>query len=191
MGSFCLGAFACSSSMISRQRSIHSSQIYTPPGPAISRWTCSWLLPQNEQRYWTRGGFVLAMALLVLRELRKIGVDEYFVHYTVLFGFLGGHKEVPLGIVVNLLVGLPAMVGQNLIQPAYRAKNPPRLHFDIRGGALEARAALVNHDLGIGKGVPLPLGARGKEHRGHTGAHSHAVGLDIGLDLLHSVVDGQ
>src|SRR4051794_37383307 len=36
-----------SSSMISLQRSMHSSQMYTP-GPAISFLTCFWLLPQNE-----------------------------------------------------------------------------------------------------------------------------------------------
>src|SRR5258705_11514658 len=33
--------------MISLQRSMHSSQIYTP-GPAMSFLTCFWLLPQNE-----------------------------------------------------------------------------------------------------------------------------------------------
>src|SRR4051794_8154872 len=36
-----------SSSMISLQRSMHSSQMYTP-GPAISFLTCFWLFPQNE-----------------------------------------------------------------------------------------------------------------------------------------------
>src|SRR5215208_485612 len=33
--------------MISLQRSMHSSQMYTP-GPAISFLTCFWLFPQNE-----------------------------------------------------------------------------------------------------------------------------------------------
>src|SRR5215469_7990229 len=33
--------------MISLQRSMHSSQIYTP-GPAMSFLTCFWLFPQNE-----------------------------------------------------------------------------------------------------------------------------------------------
>src|SRR6476659_9393558 len=33
--------------MISLQRSMHSSQMYTP-GPAISFFTCFWLFPQNE-----------------------------------------------------------------------------------------------------------------------------------------------
>src|SRR4051794_41763297 len=36
-----------SSSMISLQRSMHSSQMYTP-GPAMSFLTCFWLFPQNE-----------------------------------------------------------------------------------------------------------------------------------------------
>src|SRR5215469_11305795 len=40
-------ASASSSSMISLQRSMHSSQMYTP-GPAMSFLTCFWLLPQNE-----------------------------------------------------------------------------------------------------------------------------------------------
>ncbi len=39
---------ASSSSMISLQRSMHSSQMYTP-GPAMSFLTCFWLLPQNER----------------------------------------------------------------------------------------------------------------------------------------------
>src|SRR5580765_7098589 len=38
-----------SSSMISLQRSMHSSQMYTP-GPAISFLTCRWDLPQKLQR---------------------------------------------------------------------------------------------------------------------------------------------
>ena len=33
--------------MISLHNSTHSSQMYTP-GPAMSCWTCFWLLPQNE-----------------------------------------------------------------------------------------------------------------------------------------------
>src|SRR5262249_8296442 len=38
---------ANSSSMISSQRSTHSSQMYTP-GPRMSFLTCFWLFPQNE-----------------------------------------------------------------------------------------------------------------------------------------------
>src|SRR5437588_12223746 len=44
-----LGGAVSSSSMISLQRSMHSSQMYTP-GPAISFLTCLWDLPQKLQR---------------------------------------------------------------------------------------------------------------------------------------------
>src|ERR1700727_807939 len=44
-----LGGAVSSSSMISLQRSMHSSQIYTP-GPAISFLTCLWDLPQKLHR---------------------------------------------------------------------------------------------------------------------------------------------
>ena len=43
------GGAESSSSMISLQRSMHSSQMYTP-GPAISFLTCRWDLPQKLQR---------------------------------------------------------------------------------------------------------------------------------------------
>src|SRR4051812_30774226 len=56
------GCSSISSSMISWQRLMHSSQIYTPC-PAISFRTCSWLLPQKEQRYGTLGPLVLPVAV--------------------------------------------------------------------------------------------------------------------------------
>ena len=46
------GVSSISSSMISWQRLTHSSQMYTP-WPAMSLRTCSWLLPQKQQRYGT------------------------------------------------------------------------------------------------------------------------------------------
>src|SRR3954447_23152872 len=44
-----VGGAVSSSSMISLQRSMHSSQMYTP-GPAISFLTCRCDFPQKEQR---------------------------------------------------------------------------------------------------------------------------------------------
>jgi hypothetical protein len=68
-------AFGCSSissSMISWQRLMHSSQMYTPC-PAISFRTCSWLLPQNEHRYGTLGPLVLLVEVTpaVLSSVRS------------------------------------------------------------------------------------------------------------------------
>src|SRR6187397_1824548 len=48
------GVSGISSSIISWHRLMHSSQMYTP-WPAMSLRTCSWLLPQKEQRYGTLG----------------------------------------------------------------------------------------------------------------------------------------
>src|SRR3954447_12506289 len=59
------GVSRSSSSMISWQRLMHSSQMYTP-WPAISFRTCSWLFPQNEQRYGTLGPLDV---LLVVTEI--------------------------------------------------------------------------------------------------------------------------
>src|SRR6185503_10485009 len=57
--------------MISWQRLMHSSQMYTP-WPAISLRTCSWLLPQNEQRY---GTLVPLLPLVVLNRVPRLPVD--------------------------------------------------------------------------------------------------------------------
>src|ERR1035437_2033526 len=58
---FARGASSISSSMISWQRLMHSSQMYTP-WPAISLRTCSWLLPQKLQRYGTLGPLLVVVA---------------------------------------------------------------------------------------------------------------------------------
>src|ERR1035437_1542917 len=62
---FARGASSISSSMISWQRLMHSSQMYTP-WPAISLRTCSWLLPQKLQRYGTFGPLLVVVTRLDL-----------------------------------------------------------------------------------------------------------------------------
>src|SRR3954447_18260872 len=66
------GCSSISSSMISWQRLMHSSQMYTP-WPAISLRTCSWLLPQNEQRY---GTLLPLLPPVVLNRLPRLPVDD-------------------------------------------------------------------------------------------------------------------
>src|SRR5438093_1662803 len=50
---------------------MHSSQMYTP-WPAISLRTCSWLLPQNEQRY---GTLVPLLPPVVLNRFPRLPVS--------------------------------------------------------------------------------------------------------------------
>ena len=49
----------------------------------------------------------------------------------------------------------------------------------------------MDHDVRIGQGVALALGAGAKQHRAHAGRHAHAVGVHVASDELHGVVDGQ
>src|SRR5580692_2405421 len=100
------GGAESSSSMISLQRSMHSSQMYTP-GPAISFLTCRWDLPQKLQRSCSLESVGRAMIfcdLLLGRpcpELLVLGDDA--VDYAVLLGLLRAHEVIALGVVADLL----------------------------------------------------------------------------------------
>ena len=83
------------------------------------------------------------------------------------------------------------MIGQDVVEPLHGADDPARADLDVRRGAGEACAPLVDHHLGVGQREPLALGAAGQQHRRHAGAQPHAVGGHIGLDRLHGVVDRQ
>ena len=84
-----VGGAVSSSSMISLQRSMHSSQMYTP-GPAISFLTCRCDLPQKEQRSCSLESVGRAMSQLVL--------VDHPIDDAVLLGLVGGHEVVAFGI---------------------------------------------------------------------------------------------
>ena len=48
----------------------------------------------------------------------------------------------------------------------------------------------MDHDLGVGQGEALALGAAGQQERTHRGGHAHADGGDVTLDILDGIVDG-
>ncbi len=48
---------------------------------------------------------------------------------------------------------------------------------------------LVDHDPGVGQGVPLALGPGGQQHGAHRGALADAIGRHVAGDELHRVVD--
>src|SRR5437764_11055755 len=120
-----------SSSMISLQRSMHSSQMYTP-GPAMSFLTCFWDLPQKEHfRRSESPNFAIvlpspgpAYRALILRASRrrgsKLGLQfprrEDLVDDPVFLGLLRGHDEVPVGVLLHLLDGLTGVLCQDLIE---------------------------------------------------------------------------
>src|SRR6476646_8845928 len=120
-----------SSSMISLQRSMHSSQMYTP-GPAMSFLTCRCDLPQKLQRSCSFPSLARAIPSpftpnrpkqLVpnrlsrgLRPGRRIAVGDHRVDNPVLNGFYGAQEEVTFHVVRDLLLGLAGVLGVDLLQ---------------------------------------------------------------------------
>src|SRR3954447_15021562 len=94
--------------MISLQRSMHSSQMYTP-GPAISFLTCRCDLPQKLQRSCSLESVGRAMRSVV----RDDAVDD-----AVLLGLLGGHEVITFGVLADILDVLAGMVADDLIELA-------------------------------------------------------------------------
>src|SRR3954454_19787827 len=110
--------------------------------------TCSWLLPQNEQRYGTfvplepdvvtgtwspvlpvrrrprqpvsvrvrhGGSFAAGETRIVrLRDQRVAGQRVDRVDDAIRLGLVGRHELVPVGVLVDLLVGLPRVEREDL-----------------------------------------------------------------------------
>src|SRR3954452_24460860 len=101
-----VGGAVSSSSMISLQRSMHSSQMYTP-GPAISFLTCRCDFPQKEQRSCSLESVGRAMVVSPQRSrpprAPSLVLGDHAVDDPVLLRFLAGHEVVALGIRLDLL----------------------------------------------------------------------------------------
>src|SRR4051812_39295261 len=126
-----------SSSMISLQRSMHSSQMYTP-GPAMSFLTCFWLLPQNEHfsRSPPSPNLATSPPLLLLDQTdavngvcgvgsadacrhadsRELTVGDHFVDDAVLLGLRRTEDEVAVGVLGHLRDLLARVVGKDLVE---------------------------------------------------------------------------
>src|SRR3954451_9106073 len=100
-----------SSSMISLQRSMHSSQMYTP-GPAISFLTCRWLFPQKLQRSCSFPSLARATSSPCTRKVPFwLGpVDDDRVDDAVVLRFLGRHEVVAIHVAGDLLQVLTRVV---------------------------------------------------------------------------------
>src|SRR5271155_126477 len=116
------GGAESSSSMISLQRSMHSSQMYTP-GPAISFLTCRWDLPQKLQRSCSLESVGRAMRFLSAGERRSVArarsrrlalpgsclgnlasvLRDHAIDDSVLLCLLGTHEVVPLGVLPDFI----------------------------------------------------------------------------------------
>src|SRR3954449_5421574 len=86
-----------SSSMISLQRSMHSSQMYTP-GPAMSFLTCLCDLPQKEQRSCSLESVGRAKSSLLPERYRDLVLGDHPVDESIVFRLFGAHEVVALRI---------------------------------------------------------------------------------------------
>src|SRR3954466_11355381 len=113
-----VGGAVSSSSMISLQRSMHSSQMYTP-GPAISFLTCRCDLPQKEQRSCSLESVGRATGFpLPFRPLRppSLVLGDHPVDDPVLLSFFRAQEVVALRVLLDLVEVLPRVVGDDLVQ---------------------------------------------------------------------------
>src|SRR5436305_2251424 len=105
-----------SSSMISLQRSMHSSQMYTP-GPAISFLTCRWLFPQKLQRSCSLPSLALAMESRCTSDRGfRLPVGDDGVDQPVFPGLVTGHVVVALHVLRDLVDRLIRVLGDDLLQ---------------------------------------------------------------------------
>src|SRR3954470_13570779 len=153
--------------------------------------TCRCDLPQNEQSSCSLES--VGRAILSLPSAPSCFPDlvlrDHAIDYAVLRGLLGGHEVIALGIGANLLVGLPGVIGNDSIQALAYIDDLLGVDLDVSGLTLEARADLVDEDLGVGQRHALALRAAGQQQRAHAHRDADADGLDVGLDELHRVVD--
>src|SRR6266576_1268483 len=118
------GGAESSSSMISLQRSMHSSQMYTP-GPAISFLTCRCDLPQKLQRSCSFES--VGRAINPLPDLDRVGylqnrrlkpsvLRDHPVDDSVFLRLLGAHEIVAFRVPAHLVQILARVLGDDLIQ---------------------------------------------------------------------------
>src|SRR5436309_13240607 len=166
--------------MISLQRSMHSSQMYTP-GPAMSFFTCFWDLPQKE--HFSRSespNFAIVLPspgpdyrAPILRasgrrssKLRlQFPRREHLVDDPVLLALLRGHDEVAVGVLLHLLDGLAGVLGEDLVEELAIPKDLLGLDLDVDRLALRTAVRLGDQHPGVRQGVALPTGAGSEEHR--------------------------
>src|SRR5437764_13160052 len=166
--------------MISLQRSMHSSQMYTP-GPAMSFLTCFWLLPQNEHFSRSPPSPMRATRSLLQTDepdlwLRRpylgaaLNGRQYIFHDSVVFRLVRVEEPVALDVPADLVGILAGVPGDHVLHRGPHPQDFPGLNLQVTGlpeAALHGR--LVQHDARVRQRRPLALGAGGDQHRGGRG----------------------
>src|SRR3954469_3272501 len=149
-----------SSSMISLQRSMHSSQMYTP-GPAINFFTWRCDFPQKLQRSCSFESVGRAKSLSSPESL--LVLRDYSVDEPVFLRLFGAHEVVALGISGHLFQVLAAVVGQDLVKAVAHVDDLLGVDLDVGGLSLEGRGDLVDEDLRVRQRHALARRAAGQK----------------------------
>src|SRR6516165_5122887 len=155
-----LGGAVSSSSMISLQRSMHSSQMYTP-GPAISflTWRCDF--PQKLQRSCSLPSLGRAISPPRRPELRRflrachVAVRDHAVDDAVVLRFLRAHEEVSFHVTGYVFYRLSGVERVDLLQAALEPDDLACLDLDVGALPLEPSGHLVDQDPGVRQGHAL------------------------------------
>src|SRR5215467_3200348 len=75
------------------------------------------------------------------------GAADHLVDEAVVLGLLGGEPAVAVGVPLDLLDGLPRVVGDALEQRPFDVKKLLGLDLDVGGGAADAPGRLVHEDV--------------------------------------------
>src|SRR6266516_561865 len=145
----CVGAVS-SSSMISLQRSMHSSQMYTP-GPAISFLTCRWLLPQKLQSSCSLLSVGRAMRSFGRSPGPKLMLRDHSVNDPVVLCLFRGHEVVALVVRSDLVVFLLSVLSDDLVETSADIDDLFSVNLDIGRLTLETARNLVDEDLRVGQ----------------------------------------
>lgn len=89
------------------------------------------------------------MVVTMLGRMLQDGVDQ-----TKLLGFLRAHELVTLHARLNKVQILVGMLDINLIELLFQLDDLLGMDLNVSGLAMSTSRGLVNHDPGIGKGVP-------------------------------------
>ena len=126
-------------------------------------------------------GWLLDIARLCLHNL----IDD-----AVIDRLLRRHEEIAIAILLDLVLGLIAVLRNVRVEDLPNEQN--LLGLDLNVGRLSLRTAegLVDHNSRVGQSAALALGAGTEEEGAHRRGHAEADGRHVAGDVLHGVVNG-
>src|SRR5215203_962016 len=121
-----------------------------------------------------------------------LAVRDDLVDEAVLFSLRRRHDAVALDIALDLLEGLPRVLGDDAGGQLAHADNLLGLNLDVAGLSADAArdGGLVDEDARVRQREALAFGPGRQKQRAHRSALTQADRHHLGADELHRVVDG-